>query len=77
MQYGYNQEPVLNYTLRISLLYHTSVTMAISQKSPTRIGYYLVNKIKAEFDSDGNFDWKFELETDCSTAKSKPLGIHV
>jgi hypothetical protein len=36
------------------------VTMAISQKSPTRIGYYLVNKIKAEFDSDGNFDWKFE-----------------
>jgi hypothetical protein len=53
------------------------VTMAISQRSPTRIDYYLVNKMKAEFDSDGNFNWKFELETGCSMAKSKPLGIHV
>lgn len=53
------------------------MTMAISQKSPTRIDYYMVNKMKAEFDSDGNFNWKFELETGCWTAKSKPLGIHV
>lgn len=51
--------------------------MAISQKSPTRIGYHLVNEMKAEFDSDGNFNWKFELEIGCSTAKSKPLCIHV
>jgi hypothetical protein len=53
------------------------VTLAISQKSPMRIGYYLVNKMKAEFDSDGNFSGKFELETGCSTAKSEPLGRHV
>jgi len=38
---------------------------------------YLVNEMKAEFDSDGNFNWKFELEIGCSTAKSKPLCIHV
>jgi hypothetical protein len=77
MRYGYYQEPVLDYTLRISLLYHASRDNGHKSKISDEDRLLPGNKIKAEFDSDGDVDWKFELETDCSTAKSKPLGIHV